>query len=79
MFSKVSRQLVGSSELPRAAIPGTCVRLLPCVRPLVRFQVRTLGVDLTATWVVAFVNTLSWFLVPFSLWRGILLRLIAGL
>lgn len=73
VFSKMSRQLVGSSELPRAAVPGARIRLLSRVRPLVCFQVRTLGVDLVATGMVAFVNTLCRFFAPSSLRRGILL------
>ena len=48
VLAVVPRQLVRPGELPLAALPRALVRLLPCVRPLVGFEVRTLRVDLVA-------------------------------
>lgn len=44
----VARQLVAAGEAPLAALPRALVRFFACMRPLVRLQVRTLGVDLLA-------------------------------
>lgn len=44
----VARQLVAAGETPLAALPRALVGFLACMRPLVRLQVRTLGVDLLA-------------------------------
>lgn len=38
------RELVGTGETPLAAIPGTLVWLLACVRPLVRLEMRRLRI-----------------------------------
>lgn len=56
VLAVVARQLVGPSELPRAALPVAHVRLLACMRPLVRLQVGALGVDLLAALEVALVH-----------------------
>jgi hypothetical protein len=49
VFPVVARQLVGPGESPFAAVPTAPVRLLPCVGPLVGFQVRALRVNLLPT------------------------------
>lgn len=51
----VARQLVGTRESPLATLPAALVRLLSCVRPLMGFQMRALGVYLLATRKLAFV------------------------
>ena len=48
VFAIVSRQLVGTSEPPCASLPRALVRLLARVGSHVCFQMRALGVDLTA-------------------------------
>jgi len=52
----VSGQLVGAREPPLAALPGTPVRLLTCMRSLVSLQVRALCVDLLAVGKATFVD-----------------------
>ena len=49
VFPVMSRQLVGSGKLPLTAEPGTLVRFLARVSPLVSLEVGTLGVDLKCT------------------------------
>lgn len=56
VLPEVARQLVRPSELPRAARPRARVRLLACVRALVRLEVGALGVDLLAALEVALVH-----------------------
>ena len=46
VFPVVPSQLIGPGKLPAAALPGAGVRLLSSVRPLVSFQMGTLGVHL---------------------------------
>lgn len=46
VLPEVTRELVGTSELPAAALPAAVVRFLSCVRPEVRLQVGALGVRL---------------------------------
>jgi hypothetical protein len=48
VLPEMSSQLVGPRELPGAAVPRALVRFFPCVRPLVRLQMRTLRVNLVA-------------------------------
>ena len=48
MFSHMSRQFVGSGELPSAIFPIANVRLLAGVRPEVSFQMARLCVTLAA-------------------------------
>lgn len=53
VFPVVSGELVRSGETPVAVVPCASVRLLTCVRPLVRLQMRTLCVNFGAASVVA--------------------------
>lgn len=49
----VAGELVGTCKLPAAALPVAVVRLLPCVRAVMCFQVGALGVRFPAAHVVA--------------------------
>ena len=60
----VPSQLVRSSKLPAATLPGTLVGLFSSVRSLVSLEVRALGVDLVAARVGAAMHSLV------SLWLG---------
>jgi len=53
----VTCQLVGSREPPLAPGPVALVGLLSGVRPLVGFQMRTLGVHLLTIGIIALVDT----------------------
>lgn len=46
VLPEVTRELIGTSELPAATLPAAVVWFLPCVRPEVRLQVGALGVGL---------------------------------
>ena len=59
MFSVVPSELVTARKSPRAPFPRAFIRLLPCVGPLVRLQVRTLCVNLGTPDVVALVYALA--------------------
>ena len=59
VFPVVTRQLVAARKPPRASLPRALVRLLPRVGPLVRLQMRTLGVNLRAADVVTLVYALA--------------------
>ena len=54
----VPRQLIRSSKLPTAALPGTLVRLFTSVGSLVGLEVRALGVDFVAARVGTTMNSL---------------------
>lgn len=56
VFAVVPGQLVRPGEAPVAVLPRATVRLLTCVRPLVRLQMRALCVNFGATWIVAEVD-----------------------
>lgn len=56
VFTEVPREFVGPREPPLAALPGTPVRLLPCVCPLVGLEVRGFRVDFLTAWEEALVH-----------------------
>lgn len=57
VLAEVSRQLVRTRELPRAAFPHALVGFLSGVRPAVCFEVGALGVHFVAAGEVAAVNS----------------------
>lgn len=71
VLPEVSRQLVRPRELPGAPFPGAGVGLLAGVRPLVRLEVRALGVDLVAAGVRALMDPLDQVLVASPPLRGL--------
>ena len=56
MFAVMSGQFVRPRKLPTAPFPRALIRLFSRMRPLVSFQVRTLGVNLIAVGKVALVH-----------------------
>lgn len=53
----MARELVRAGEAPVAAVPRAPVRLLTRVRSEVGFQMRRLGVNLLAAWVITVVDS----------------------
>lgn len=49
VFTEMAGQLIRPGEFPAASFPATVVWLLTCMRPVVRFQVRALGVSFAAS------------------------------
>lgn len=55
VLAVVTRKLVRTSESPLAPLPAALVRLFTRMRPLVGFKMRAFGINLLASWKLAFV------------------------